>query len=273
MFPLIVCPPRGKTCPQSPSELQEACTVGRFTWSSFSCTAAVRCQTQSESRKDLSQLCDETRLCDKSGVDRRLTWLGCQGWCPRPCPLQAPLRGCSHLGSSPEANLQPHWAQQAVSLGLRPSAGCQACLLHRLLQSPSAEGPGSPAGGRGLQAADLQGARPHGAWWWEPGCLTPSPPCHPVGWTLCQHRGKPLHTGNEVRPGLLLPKPHSGHTTGFQVTTPAARLVYTSSSFPTCLPRRNSEKINIAEVKGSQELVGWGWGQGENLRVIPEHHH
>lgn len=113
-----------------------------------------------------------------------------------------------------------------------------------------------------LQGAVLQGARPHGAWWWELGCLTPSPPRHPLGWTLSQHRGKPLHTGNEVGPGLLLPKPHSGHTTGFQVTTPAARLVYTTSSFPTCLPRRNSEKINIAEVKGSQELVGWGVGAG-----------
>lgn len=114
------------------------------------------------------------------------------------------------------------------------------------------------AGGGGLKVAVLQGARQHRAWWWKPGCLTPSPLCHPVGWTLSQHRGKPLHTGNEVGTGLL-PKPHSVHTAGFQVTTPAARLIYTTSSFPTCLPRRNSEKINIAEVKGSQELVGrWG---------------
>ena len=73
---------------------------------------------------------------------------------------------------------------------------------------------------------------------------------------VSQHRRKLLQTGNEVGTGLLLLKPHAVPKTGLQVTTPAARLVYTTFSFPTYLPRRNSEKTNIAEVKGSQELGG-----------------
>lgn len=84
------------------------------------------------------------------------------------------------------------------------------------------------------------------------------PPCSmglgPYLPTVSQHRRKRLQTGNEVGTGLLLLKPHSVPKTGLQVTRPAARLVYTTFSSPTYLPRRNSEKTNIAEVKGSHEL-------------------
>lgn len=46
----------------------------------------------------------------------------------------------------------------------------------------------------------------------------------------------------------------------------SARLAITLFPFPPSLPRRNSEKPNVKEVEGSQEM-------GENLRMRPGHHH
>ena len=184
-----------------------------------------------------------------------MTWFGCQGWCPALSPSgsteRVPTPGvtpCSQpaapLGST--SSLPGFEAKRQMPSLPFSTASCKVPAQDVGLQRAQVAG-GSPAAGHATPG------RVVGAW-----VSDSSPLRHPVGWALSQHRGKPLHTGNEVGTGLL-PKPHSVHTAGLPVTTPAARLVYTTSSFPTCLPRRNSEKINIAVVKGSQELVGrWG---------------
>lgn len=155
---------------------------------------------------------------------------------PHPHPCRPPLEA---QGITPRAHLRPCLAQRGLSLGLKPSAGCQA------LRSPPPPGKPLHRMSDGLKRAkpmfSRQGdrARPHGAQWVGG---SPGSDSQPSRFTRHDRVGTGIRSGqgsceNPTQCQKLASKSYQSQTGS-----------YHPFSFPTCPPQK---ELRETQCQGS----------------------